>query len=576
MKSIFKTLIILMMVGVSQSIIISATTYNLKFGEDLRSVALKYGINEGVLNDLNLNAPQRFAFKANPAEEILNSNGMVIRLPDKAKMLKKWDKDLELAIYLENMRLLFSDDVICQSAIEDISMAKKIYIPYVNRLKNDFGFKLYTPVIGETLSVIGLRYENALPLFESLNPALSNYMFKHFKYIGRNNYTDNVKQLEALSRLPVVMPLNIKEGLDPYPSYKLWSLNLTPGLEKRLNDRKYKKWEDIYVKKHGGSYAKSCLLSRLSYSKIRAFLYGDYPSFKFELERLAESENDGSLATMETDVEYMLDYYYKIAIEESNRQEAEDRAKRERRKQRWRAIGMGLIQGLAGTASAFANAYYGGMSYNNMYWTPVFNSTMIMNNVNNNGYLNFSNSNAGLNAAIIMSNSSSRINSNWNQFQNSMMNMRPYTFEDLQSMNLNSFNSQLGLNFSQEQYDQAMTNWSSQGASGSALGGVSLPAKPTLSESDNRWKDYYQTSYTRWEQHAMSTFNSLTTIGTQYTSKDGDIRGSVGDRGNIGNSTVQLKMNFYDIQKQMRNIRNEAAAKGINISQSQWEDAVIK
>ena len=67
---------------------------------------------------------------------------MVIRLPDKAKMLKKWDKDLELAIYLENMRLLFSDDVICQSAIEDISMAKKIYIPYVNRLKNDFGFKL--------------------------------------------------------------------------------------------------------------------------------------------------------------------------------------------------------------------------------------------------------------------------------------------------------------------------------------------------------------------------------------------------------------------------------------------------
>lgn len=278
-----------------------------------------------------------------------------------------------------------------------------------------------------------------------------------------------------------------------------------------------------------------------------------------------------------------MDKVYAYACEELYKEDARKARKAARRKRFWANLGQSLIQTVVQTSYAMSRGYYGGLGY------LSGSSNLPLNNFNNSiamsGFagidkmivptLNLNNLNSGLNAAIITANSVDRLNQSWGQFQTSMVNMRPYTFEEIEQMSLNSFNAQFGLNFTQDQYNQAISNWSSQGATDTALGGVSLPERPDDSDGDERWDNYYRTAYTRWEQHAESTYDSLTKFGIKHTGADGQPKGNVGARGNAGGSAVQLKMNLFDIQKQMRNIRREAKIKGIDIAQSRWEVAVV-
>lgn len=562
--------LICLLICFSFNLILNAkNTYKLKFGEDLRTVALKYNCSENILTDLNPTIVSRYVFSEYPHKDIINAVGSKITLPEKATLQKSYDKDLELSIFLENMRLLYSNPTIGKSAIENEQDRKIYYYPFVERMKKDFGMEIYNPILGETLTVIGLRYKDALSSIEDLNPALQQYMAKEFKTIGRHLYNENIRQLEILSTIPVILPKNLSTSEsyndDYYTSYKLWALNLSVGL---ANNKKT--WREIYLKKHGGAYVKTCLIARYEYSKAEALYRNNWNGFKFELERIAEAENDGTLATMETNYAEVLEYYYDVALRECRIQEEEARRKKEKRKKFWTNLGRAALQSIA----ISANTFYGGNAYSVYNYMPLnFNSPQYFLNISPNNFT-LDNLNAGFNAALISANSSYRLNQSWSQFQSSMCEMRPYTFEDLERMSVSSFNSQFGFDFSQDQYNQVLDNWSHQGASDNAIGGVSLPSKP-VSSNHNDWETYYRTAYNRWEHHAESTYNSLTNQGIKYTDLSGRPNGNIGDRGNFGNSSVQLKLNLYDIQKQMRQIRHEAAKQGIDITQSQWEVATV-
>lgn len=85
----------------------------------------------------------------------------------------------------------------------------------------------------------------------------------------------------------------------------------------------------------------------------------------------------------------------------------------------------------------------------------------------------------------------------------------------------------------------------------------------------------YQSTYRRWEKRAEEIYKTLT-IGGSRSSSDSGIKGTVGgDMFTSGGSYTSLKMDFNNAQKEMRRVRNEASAVGINISPSQWETATI-
>lgn len=85
----------------------------------------------------------------------------------------------------------------------------------------------------------------------------------------------------------------------------------------------------------------------------------------------------------------------------------------------------------------------------------------------------------------------------------------------------------------------------------------------------------YQSTYRRWEKRAEDIYKTLT-IGGSRSSSDSGIKGTVGgDMFTTGGSYTSLKMDFNNAQKEMRRVRNEASAAGINISPSQWETATI-
>ena len=82
-------------------------------------------------------------------------------------------------------------------------------------------------------------------------------------------------------------------------------------------------------------------------------------------------------------------------------------------------------------------------------------------------------------------------------------------------------------------------------------------------------------TYQRYEKLAESIYNSLTIGGGTITNESGESSGIAGEMWQHGGSYSTMKMNFNDAQKQMRRVRQEAAAMGINIAPSKWETMTI-
>lgn len=251
---------IIVFVFTSNTSVAGNPTYKLKYGEDLRSVALKFGISEVSLIELNQAFPTRYALVDNSPQEILKLTGTPIKLPEGARQLKNWDKESELDIFLENMLLLFSYQNTAIDVIENYKIyAKRYYDPFLKRMTKDFGFRLYKPYNGETLSVIALRYDNALLEFERLNPVINIYMSRSFPK-NIKNWIHPVELFGNLKQLPICMPSNLKPIDDRETSYKLWSLNLSSQFVTLTGNPKDA--INTYYNMHGGSYRRSCLWAR--------------------------------------------------------------------------------------------------------------------------------------------------------------------------------------------------------------------------------------------------------------------------------------------------------------------------
>lgn len=96
-----------------------------------------------------------------------------------------------------------------------------------------------------------------------------------------------------------------------------------------------------------------------------------------------------------------------------------------------------------------------------------------------------------------------------------------------------------------------------------------------LSEaSGNQSASYYQTQYAKWESLAERHYNSITNLGIKVRDTKGNRAGST-LQSMGGGRYVQMKQQFREAQRQMRNTRLNAKTKGFTIAQSKWETATI-
>lgn len=121
------------------------------------------------------------------------------------------------------------------------------------------------------------------------------------------------------------------------------------------------------------------------------------------------------------------------------------------------------------------------------------------------------------------------------------------------------------------------------GQMSNALSGGNSSYKPSnysfggddLSEaSGNQSASYYQTQYAKWESLAERHYNSITNLGIKVRDSKGNRSGST-LQSMGGGRYVQMKQQFREAQRQMRNTRLNAKNKGFTIPQSKWETATI-
>ena len=82
-------------------------------------------------------------------------------------------------------------------------------------------------------------------------------------------------------------------------------------------------------------------------------------------------------------------------------------------------------------------------------------------------------------------------------------------------------------------------------------------------------------TYRRWEKQAESIYDSLTIGGGTVKTESGKSHGVAGEIWTHGGTYSSMQMLFRDAQKEMRRVREEAAAMGINITPSEWETRTI-
>ena len=97
------------------------------------------------------------------------------------------------------------------------------------------------------------------------------------------------------------------------------------------------------------------------------------------------------------------------------------------------------------------------------------------------------------------------------------------------------------------------------------------PSTPAQQEDNTLWQQLYTGQYAELERQAENQYRSLTNLGARHES-DGTPKGTTGR--NDPYIASQLAQ-FSDLQHRMRNLRNEAAQKGVIISASYWENAAV-
>lgn len=128
----------------------------------------------------------------------------------------------------------------------------------------------------------------------------------------------------------------------------------------------------------------------------------------------------------------------------------------------------------------------------------------------------------------------------------------------------------VGVPATQEEFNEMMWAEANKRAQIEMLeGGYSSPE----SVSSGMSEQWYRSTYAKWEGIAKSTYESLTSTGIQITDRNGKHEG-YSDWGNTSSET-RMKVLLSDAQRQMRDIRNEAARNGYVISMSSWETARV-
>lgn len=576
-------------------------TYSLDFGEDLRSVAVKYGTSINVLDSLNPGLATNYALCPDPHQAIKDSYKKNVLLPAGAKLIKNPDSDVLASIFFENMNLFYSNELCRRSGGDTTrgmtfdSEGKRWYNFFLKRAVKDFGFETIKPDFAQSPTIVAAYYEVDPIAFEYWNPGPTKSWGKIFyKYDSRYGITyffnPSSHYLEDIMNYNLIIPKGTEKKRNPELGKKLWSYNLGCLMWNVINIKgnpkghPYMKWANMAHKayRNEGLGAWDRRACDLSYLGELAFYIPKDPDYTLRfLKRfykfLEREESDGTIESSFSNPDKAMELVWEKA---SRKQRIREQKKAERRA-RWNQFGNALVQAIGTTLQSMSpmGSYYGYNTpgYQSFDYSAMWSSSTSSNyGTANSAYMYSGNFNAGLNAAIITARSQQSLNDSWNQFQASMQNIRPYTWDELSNMSLNAFNAQTGLNFTQAEYDKALQSWSEQGARGSGIGGGYTGNAPSETSNDQEWQNYYINQYSRWERRCEDIYKSLTLFGSRTQSSDGSISGTVGDRGNAGGSTTSLKLNFMDAQKELRKIRQEASRKGISLSISSWETADVK
>lgn len=119
-----------------------------------------------------------------------------------------------------------------------------------------------------------------------------------------------------------------------------------------------------------------------------------------------------------------------------------------------------------------------------------------------------------------------------------------------------------------------MSNTLSSGSSDNMPSNYSFGGDNISEANGSISASYYQAQYAKWETIAERHYNSITNIGMKVRdSKENRAGSTLQSMG--GGRYVQMKQQFREAQRQMRNTRLNAKNKGFTITQSKWETATI-
>lgn len=100
------------------------------------------------------------------------------------------------------------------------------------------------------------------------------------------------------------------------------------------------------------------------------------------------------------------------------------------------------------------------------------------------------------------------------------------------------------------------------------------PSEPLKLDPVKLPESYYIEHYNRWAGVAQSVYNSLTNLGADIRHRDGSREGYTGGSWE-GSRLAEMKGELRKAQREMRDLRSEAARNGYHISPSPWETATV-
>lgn len=105
-------------------------------------------------------------------------------------------------------------------------------------------------------------------------------------------------------------------------------------------------------------------------------------------------------------------------------------------------------------------------------------------------------------------------------------------------------------------------------------GGGSDGNSSSESSSQNRSSSIdYRQWYQKTEENIASLHRSFSTSSSVTTTSDGKIKDT---SSTSGGTYLQMQQTYRDLQKELKNIREEAAQNGVTIAPSQWETSILK